>query len=355
MEELDPNKFHVLNPMQKKILIFIALFVVVVVLPLSLSFYYNWALRRPAQGFKDAQFEIISGESITSIADRLYEDELVNSAFLFKAYLITQNLHTNIQAGTYNIPAGASVLDLANLFQHGTNDMTITFPEGLRSEEYALLASTKFKRVDYNEFLRLSKEKEGYLFPDTYYFNADVDEDEMVKALLDNFEVKTAQTFKTFQSKEGLTKEEVVILASIIEREVQRDEDRKIVAGILIKRLRNGEMLGADATTQYAVARNRVCFQDVELVCPTYEQAKIFNWWPHDLTISELNFDSPYNTRKNIGLPPAPISNPGISAIQAVFDSIDTTYYYYLNDSAGNTHYASTLEEHENNISKYLQ
>ncbi|OGC47450.1 hypothetical protein A2886_03435 [candidate division WWE3 bacterium RIFCSPHIGHO2_01_FULL_42_13] len=364
MENIDSSKFHTLNMKYKKFYIALGFVLLLVVLPALTYTYYNIALNRPAQGFKEAQFQIEEGEAISSIASRLHAQGLVNSDFLFKVHLFSQGLHTKIQAGVYNIPAGASVAELALIFQHGTNDASITFIEGWRVEEYALAASEQFENVDYNEFLTLAKDKEGFLFPDTYFFNADVDEEEIVELLGITFEEKTAGILapRALEAA-GLTKTEAIIFASIVEREVSDEEDRPVVAGILIKRWKNDELLGADATTQYAVAALQVCApadgMEVELwtledCWPAEEDAKLVNWWPRELTAGDLAYDSPYNTRVHAGLPPTPISNPGAQAIEAVLNYTDTPYNYYLTDKNGITHYATTLEEHNKNVSEKL-
>ena len=339
----------------KKLYIAVTLLLVLVVFPVLFHFYYQAALNRPAQGHKETTFQIMEGESVSSIAKRLSADELINSQFLFKVHVVSQGLHTQIQAGIYRIPAGSSVAVLSEMFQHGTNDIRITFLEGWRVEEYAREAAETFKKVDYAEFLGLAKEKEGFLFPDTYFFNVDVSEVEIVATLTETFKEKTELTLKKKKLAEaGFTLEEAVIFGSLVEREVSDDEDRPVVAGILIKRWRAGGLLGVDATTQYAVARLRVCNPITATVCPTVGEAMILDWWPKELSAEDLVWDSPYNTRKNAGLPPKPIASPGLSALEAVMNYTETPYNYYLTDENGITHYAITLEEHNRNVSQHL-
>lgn len=138
--------------------------------------------------------------------------------------------------------------------------------------------------------------------------------------------------------------EEVLILASIVEREVKFNNDRPIVAGILLKRLEKNWPLQADATVQYAIASAK---------CKG-KSAKCGNWWPKNLTREDLKIKSPYNTYLYPGLPPGPICNPGLAAIEAVLNPVGSEYWFYLSDEEGKMHYAKTAEEHEENISKYL-
>ncbi len=355
MQDLDPSKFHIMTPQLKRNLIIFGALLFLVVLPILGYWYYNFALHRPTQSFKEASFRILEGESVTEIAARLNDVELVNSEFLFKAYLISQGLHTRIQAGVYNIPAGASIYELAQIFQHGTNDVAITFIEGWRAEEFARHSSQFLENVDYEKFLRMIKEHEGYLFPDTYFFNSDVTEEEVLDVLLSTFERKTSGVLTSEAlANAGLSKDQVLNFASIVEREVHNDVDRPIVAGILIKRWQNGELIGADATTQYALASLQVCETSDDEDCPTPEQALTLNWWPQVVTVDDIRVESPYNTRVVVGLPPSPIANPGLNAIQSVLEYRETPYNYYLTDSAGVAHYAVTLEEHNQNVRDHL-
>ena len=358
MEKLDPSKFHSLSPEKRKSLLTWTVVILLVVLPLFGYQYYKFAINRPAQGFRETTFEISEGEAISSISRRLYTESLVNSPFLFKLYLLINDSHTGIQAGVYTVPSGASIVELGGIFQHGTNDVRVTFVEGWRAEEISRLATEIFPKVDYDTLVRMARENEGYLFPDTYFFNIESTEEEVIERLTQTFEAKTADLLTEEDlAAVGLTEEQAVIFASIVEREVSNPEDRPIVAGILIKRFNNGELIGADATTQYAVANFRSCgtvTADFDN-CPSEDEETSFvDWWPRELTQEDLDLDSPYNTRRVVGLPPAPVASPGLGAINAVINFRETVYNYYLTDLDGITHYAETLEEHISNAARYL-
>ena len=348
MEELDPKKFHVLDSKTKWKYIFITLVVSLFVLPFAFYKYYVLAINRPSQSGKEITFEIKRGDGVSEISDSLYEKGSINSSVLFKAYLIVNKLHTNVQAGVYKIPAGSNVIQISSMFQKGTNDIKVTFLEGWRVEEFAREAGKRFEKIDYEKFVSLAKNDEGYLFPDTYFFNVDVSEESLLNALKANFISKTKDILTDLAlTKADLTKSEAIILASIVEREVSKEDDRPIVAGILISRYKNGIKLDADATVQYAVSGNGN-------YSPTAKNLNEFNWWALNLSNNDLLSDSPYNTRKNIGLPPAPISNPGLSVIKSVLNYKTSLYNYYLTDKKGVTHFAKTLEEHNDNVRKYL-
>src|SRR3972149_8587305 len=162
MDNLDPSKFHVMTPQMRKNLIIATALFVFVILPLLTFQYYKFAINRQAQGFKETTFEITQGEEISSISRRLYDENLINSTFLFKFYLLTSGFHTGVQAGVYDIPAGASIVALGEIFQHGTNDVRVTFLEGWRAEEIAKHAAQTFSKVDYNKFVIMTAQKEGY-------------------------------------------------------------------------------------------------------------------------------------------------------------------------------------------------
>ncbi len=358
-EPLDPQRFHIMPTTMVKKLTLFAFFCVVVVFPIFALNYYKLAVNRPSPLDREMTFEINSGEGISEISKKLYEEGAINSEFLFSFYVFVNKLDRNIQAGSYTLTAGSSVVELAELFQHGVNDYKITFLEGWRAEEIARAAAKQFNKIDYSEFARKATEFEGYLFPDTYYFETGTREDDMIAKLRDTFDKKTADLFTaTNLSKVGLSKEQVVIFASIVEREVNDPEDRKLVAGILINRFKEGISLGADATTQYAIAQSYSCSKEnlaAGTCAITLAEVDKFNWCRNDLTVADLEMDSLFNTRKHSGLPPRPISNPGLSAIEAVLYYQDSDYVYYLTDPSGKTHYAKTLDEHNANVIQYLQ
>ncbi|GIW69398.1 MAG: aminodeoxychorismate lyase [Patescibacteria group bacterium] len=354
-EPPDPEKFHVLTPAAKKRLIFAGLFFVLIVLPFLLRSYYRVAINRPSQSGKEVNIEIKRGSSVADIAKQLQAAGAINSDFLFNIYVYTGKLGSKIQAGTYTLPAGSNLKQVVEIIQYGTNDVKMTFIEGWRVEEYARYATSRLNNVDFRDFIELAKEREGYLFPDTYFVNKDIQEEELVEILSDNFAAKTQDLLTEINlQKAGLTKDQAIIFASMVEREIHTEEDRPIVAGILLKRWRQGMKLDVDATTQYVASLVDVC-RKPDHCLPNYDETKDFDWWPKILSQDDLELDSPYNTRKNPGLPPAPISNPGLSAIKAVLFAQESPYYFYLTDKEGITHYASTLEQHNANVSRYLQ
>ena len=354
VEELDPTKYHIMTPKKKRILIISLLFVFLVLVPCILYAYYKVAVWRPSQTDKEITLQIGNGESVSEIAGALYDKGAINSEFLFIFYVFSHGLQSNVQAGTYVIKAGTPLVTVIDQLQHGTNDITVTFLEGWRVEEFARLASKKLLKVDYKKFAESAAPYEGYLFPDTYFINNDIQEADLVALLRKTFDEKTASILTDENLKKAeLTKEQAVIFTSMVEREVSAAVDKPIVAGILIKRWKEGMQLDVDSTIQYAVAQRRLCGSQGYCI-PTLEEYMDLNWWPKDLSQEELAFDSPYNTRVKVGLPPTPISSISLSSLDAVINSQVTPYYFYLTDKAGVTHYAKTLVEHNTNIVNFL-
>jgi UPF0755 protein len=358
-DPLDPQKFHIMSDKTRKKLVIVSVVFAFVIFPLLALQYYKIAINRPSQLDKEINFEIKSGEGVAVIGENLYKAGALNSEFLFSLYVFLNKFDRNIQAGVYTIPAGTSVVELAQLFQHGVNDRRITFIEGWRVEEFARVAAKQFEKIDYNEFVRKAAQYEGYLFPDTYYFEKDIREDDMIARLTQTFDTKTKNILTEANlSASGLSKVQAITLASIVEREVDNDKDRKLVAGILLKRFKSNELLGADATTQYAVAQRYLCGPErmAQNMCTTsQEEINQFNWWPKELTQEDLDQENPFNTRKLAGIPPHPISNPGLASLEAVIRPDFSDYNFYLTDDKGITHYAKTLDEHNSNIAEFLR
>jgi len=283
-------------------------------------------------------FVIRKGEDLRTIIRNLHEQKLIRNRIVFFFIIKRLGIEKKIQAGDFRLSPSMDALTIAQTLTHGTLDVWVTVIEGLRKEEIARILA---KNIDIPEIEFIKAAKEGYLFPDTYLFPKDADIETVIKIFYANFERKFTQDLvDKARQRLGLTKDEVVILASLVEREAKYDDDRKKVASILVKRLKNDWPLQVDATIQYALGY----------------QPKEKTWWKKNLTADDLKIDSPYNTYKNLGLPPTPICNPGLSSIKAVVEADpNIEYWYYLSDITGKMHYAKTLEEHNRNIENYLK
>ncbi len=329
---------------------------------------YRFAVNYHPQTTKDTVFEIKSGQGVSEIAGNLKDAGLIDSPLVFRIYAKISGQDKNLQAGVYEVPKKTSIVELASIFQNGKNDITVRFIEGWRMEELAEYLQYTIKDFDKEKFLSLAKGNEGKLFPDTYLVKSDASEQDVFDLLSTTFETKTEDLItKDRLAKVGLTENEALTLASIIEREAAKQEDRKLIAGILIKRFVEGMKIEADATTQYAVALPKFCLPnnclDADTACQITSEQKLcldgqglggVDWWPHNLTLNDLNYDSPYNTRKYVGLPPTPISSFSLDALDSVINHQTSEYYFYLTDSKGVTHFAKTLDEHVANINTYL-
>lgn len=281
-------------------------------------------------------FLIPSGQGSKEIARRLASEGLVRSQIGF--YLLVRFFGTDgqIQAGDFRLNKSMDARTIAQELTHGMVDVWVTTLEGWRDEEIAMTLSKDLKLPE-KEFLRVARA--GYMFPDTYLIPKDATAGAIVTMFMDNFNKKITPDMLTILTKEGMTKDEFVTIASLVEREGRTATDRPIIAGILLNRLRRNWPLQVDATLQYALG---------------YQQ-KEKTWWKKELTDEDKKIDSPYNTYLHPGLPPGPIANPGLEAMNAVVYPHITDYMYYLHDKDGIAHYAKTIEGHLENIAQYLQ
>jgi UPF0755 protein len=298
------------------------------------SLWWNNGLSAVDSHDKSQKFFVIpKGTAIRTVGNELKSQKLIKDPVVFFIYIKLNNLDHDIQAGSYRLSSSMSLPQIMETLGHGTVDIWVTIPEGLRSEEIAAILKESIPTYKPEWIERLSSEK-GYLFPDTYLIPRDATIDSIITLLENNFYKKVMTV--------GLTKDsphlnKIVTEASLIEREAKFEEDRPYVASVLENRLAIGMALQIDATVQYVTGYNQTTKK----------------WWnqpaPYQLKVS-----SPYNTYINTGLPPAPICNPGLSAIQAAVNPKDTNYIYYVNDSKGKLHFAENLSDHNKNIQKYL-
>ncbi len=294
-----------------------------------------WFWTRPPADFplNDAVL-IPRGLPASEIATLMEERNVVRSSLLLYAALLWKYDPSSIQAGTFLFDRPLSVFEVASRITTvgGTaNLVSVTLPEGFTLSEYAGLAAENLPDFSKAEFLEETKGKEGYLFPDTYYVPADFTAAEMADLLEETYEMRLQPLRERIIAHE-LTEAEVIILASLIEREANTEESMRMVSGILQNRLAEGMRLQTDASLEYVLGRPL-----------------------NTLTAADLDIDSPYNTYLYDGLPPTPIGNPGLQSIRAVLDPIPSDYFYYLTDEAGRFYYARTFDEHQDNIAKYLK
>ena len=279
-------------------------------------------------------FTINRGLSASAITKELKTAGIVRSQSLLYFALTLWHDPGAVKAGTYVFAEPLSVWQLADrLTEDAPPDtlIALTFPEGFSVRDYAMIA--KDSLVDFNEekFTALAEDREGYLFPDTYYVPPDFTEAELFALLTDTYEEKLT-ALNELVAETDLSESDVIILASVVEREANTPESMSLVAGILLNRLSIGMALQADATLEY-----------------------VLNKPLNELTPEDLEIDSPYNTYLYPGLPPTPIGNPGLQSIEAVIHPTSTEYFYYITDADGTFHYAETFEQHKINIADHLR
>jgi UPF0755 protein len=278
------------------------------------------------------------GDTANTIANTLYREKLIRNRVVFFFVVKQLGIEKKIQAGDFNLAPSMDAFEIATALTKGSMDVWITIPEGLRKEEISEILAKDLPDFSTADFL--SKAEEGNLFPDTYLIPKGANADMVIDILTQTFETKFTEEMAIRGKMLNLTTKEIVILASLVEREAQRADDRQPMASVLLRRLDEPMRLQIDASVQYAIGYDR----DEK------------TWWKKGLTLEDLKVDSAYNTYVRDGLPLGPICNPGIAAIEAVLSADPKTpYLYYVNDTAGKLHFARTLEEHEENIRKYVR
>lgn len=313
--------------MKKKIVLLIILVL------LSLFFIFAILIFSPVLETNGQNIQIQSEESIDEIGQDLKSHNIIPSVFLFKAWMIFSGADKNIIPGEYFFDTDSSIFVVVKRIStadYGIAQSKITIPEGSTISEIGLILQKTYPDVDLNSFSIEGASYEGYLFPDTYNLFVSTSIEDIIQAMRDNFDVKTKE-LRDQAGQEGKDWNSIIIMASILEEEGRAEEDRKIIAGILYKRIEAGIALQVDATFRHINGKTT-----------------------SDLTLDDLQLDSPYNTYTNTGLPPGPISNPGLESIEAAINPTTTDYLYFLTGNDGKMYYARTFEEHVENKRRYL-
>lgn len=297
---------------------------------------------QPANSAAESKVTVVvkRGDSIATIANQLQQKGVIKNSLLFKLYARVQKLDTKIQAGSYKLDPRATMPTVALSLTQGTEDSWVTFLEGWRREEIAeyLAAQDALTEFEPVRFLEISAMSEGMLFPDTYLVPNEITAEDMYALLIRTFEKKFVQAYEKEIENSGKSLAELVTFASLIQREAQNFEDMRRVAGILENRIQIEMPLQVDATLQYVRG---------------YDSEKK-SWWTPPL-IEYKKSSSPFNTYLVLGLPPRAIANPGLDALRAALDPQPTDDVFYIHAPSGTMYYAKTLEEHNQNVARYLR
>ena len=294
---------------------------------------YALFLSSPLNFPTGAYVHIPEGSSLSKSGEILKERGIVRSAFLFKSFAYLLGNNHQVVAGEYFFPQRLSVMGAA--LRLGSGDFEIEparvrVPEGATVREVTELLAKSIPDFDVASFERQTRGKEGYLFPDTYFFMPGQGVEAILGVFANNFSKNIAKIQKQIDNF-GQPLSDVIVMASLLEREAPETYDRRVIAGILWKRIKIGMPLQVDAVFPYIIGKNS-----------------------YDLTREDLKVDSPYNTYVYKGLPPGAIANPSLDAILSAVTPIQTSYLYYLSDRYGNMHYSTTYDQHLVAKGKYI-
>ena len=333
---------------RRKISIIIVLFLAAIG---GLFYVYNQIYFSHGNESSNVMFNVAKGDGNGVIAANLEKEGLISQKIYFWLYLKKHNLLNKIYPGDYPLNGNLTIPEIAAIITNPQKVfITVTFPEGWTAAQMAdRLSANGFDGSAFlelvnnppkdiiSQFSVLTKKPngaslEGYLFPDTYKFSKEATPEGILEKILNNTELKITDEIRKEASDQNKSIFQVLTMASILEKEVSTGNDFKIVSGIFWKRIAIGQALQSDATLEYVLKTNVL-----------------------QHSVAETKTDSPYNTYMYRGLPPGPISNPGINTILAALNPTDTDYNYFLTDpkNKSNTVYAKTYAEHVANKAKF--
>jgi UPF0755 protein len=274
------------------------------------------------------------GQSTGSVTKELKEKNIIRSSSFAETLVILFGGSRKIHAGIYEFKESQNIFSVVSRIVNGELGYTpvkLTIPEGTDTMKLAEIIKQKFPNIDIEETKKSLVGKEGYLFPDTYFFAPFTDSLKIEEKMRKTFDEKIKPLDEKIKQS-GRSLDDVIKLASILEEEVRTKEDMGKVADIMLRRMSMGMPLQVDCTLKYVLHKTSA-----------------------QLTIADLKADGPYNTYTRKGLPETPISNPGLASIEAALNPIPNPYVFYLSDKDGITHFAKTYEEHLQNKRKYLK
>lgn len=313
---------------------FLTWLAILLIISFTLIGYFLFSLTAPS-GREEQKFSIESGSGVREIGANLKSAGLIRNELSFYLASLLWSDPTALMAGDYLIPAGTGVRDLLQKFTTGDfipPVVRITHIEGERVRTLATRVSPLLENFDATEFINLAEPYEGQIFPDTYLVPPEFNAEQLFQLMRDNFNTRTSTLSPSLDEHPFLTRTEIIILASILEREANTVESKRLVSGVLQNRLRIGMALQVDASIEYVLDK------------PLSE-----------LTPEDLRIDTPYNTYLNTGLPPTAIGNPGLTALEAVLNPIPSDYFFYITGNDGLFYYARDFDQHRINIANHLR
>jgi len=297
-------------------------------------FIYIFIFSAPFSFKKGTVIVVEKGATLLAVSDTLKKDNIICSPFWFRVFVTAMDSDKGAVAGEYIFHNRENIISVANRIVKGNfgfAKVKVTIPEGLNSMEIGDLLEEKLFNFNRDEFVKIAKKYEGKLFPNTYFFAENEKPQNIVSAMILLFDAQIKSLNKEIKTF-GKSLDDVIKMASIVEEEGRTMETRRMIAGILWRRLSINMPLQVDATFKYINGKDS-----------------------SNLTTADLQIDSPYNLHNRRGLPPTAISNPGLDAIKATVTPIKTNYLYFLTDKNGKMHYAVSFEEHKLNKERYLR
>jgi UPF0755 protein len=328
--------------------------VVLFLLPAALGipgfFLYSWVdhqLHVPANPSNSkVRFVVSPGATFHEVANTLHQVGLVDNVTVFDLYARYKHLDRQVEAGAYILSRNLNEVQILESLQTAIpQEIYITIPEGftikktaamldqggvIKGSDYTAQAVAGSYNYSFLKNLPPGTSLEGFLFPDTYLVPRTATAKDLIIQQLDDFNHYWTSARQAEAAQRRLTPQQVVIIASMIEREARFQVDRPLVASVIYNRLQAGWPLQIDATVLYAKGV-----------------------WQSTVTLQDRNIQSPYNTYLHTGLPPGPIANPGIQSIDAALKPAQTGYFYYVSDPQGHNHYAQTQQQFEQLLRQY--
>lgn len=307
--------------------------IILIVIGALATYLYLQVIQAPDTFPLNQLVAVPQGQSLEEVAQALEAAKLVRSALALEVIVKLLGNERNVHAGDYLFKEPLDVFSVAHkltIGAYGLEPARVRIHEGATTKEMASLLGKQFERFDSQNFLAQTESQEGYLFPDTYFFLPNVTEDTVIQAMRQNFDAQIAPLLPQIASSTR-SLPDIVIMASIIEREARNSADRRMISGVLWNRIARGMALQVDVTFLYTIGKG------------TFQ-----------LTNRDLMTDSPYNTYIRKGLPPTAIGSPSLDSLQAAISPTKNDYIYFLADHSGVTHFCKTYACQLANKAKYF-